>query len=249
LLRERERDDVTGRDSSQVREEICERRTILYKPLVDTSVAKLAGEQAKAKLFARLGIFKPKREQIQFVSLEKFYEPFIIINGAYSIDYIREETYTLEVAGDVREVTLFDRTIKLEPSEARGRRRTQRITLVGEERVTYEDKAQLVFDNKGDEVKLDQFPPGPSEENPDMILAELGEKIDTLKAPPVEEVEALRSRIVKRPQKIKRIISELFKVSERLLVYVPFYRAVYKNTESGEEKILKINGITCKIAS
>lgn len=235
---------MISRDSSQAREEICERKTILYKPLVDPSVAKLAGEQAKVKLFARLGIFRPKPEQIQFVSLEKFYEPFIIVSGAYSIDYIREGNYTLELASDVREVTLFDRTIKLEPS---GRGRTQRMTLVGEERVTYDDKAQLVFDSGGNEVKLDQIPPGPSEEEPDKILAELGEKIGTLRTPPVEEVEALRSRIVKRPQKIKRVISELFKVSERLLVYVPLYRAVYKNTESGDEKILKINGITGKI--
>lgn len=235
-------------DSSPTREEICKRRTILYKPLVDPSVVKLAGEQAKVKLFTRLGIFKPKPEQIQFVSLEKFYEPFIIVSGSYSIDYYREEVYTIDVAGDVKEIILFDRTIKLEPSEARGRERSQKITLLGEERVIYEDKAQLAFDKDGKEVKLDQIPPGPSEENPEKILAELGEKAE-LRMSPVEEVEILRSRILKRPQKMKRAISELFKVSERLLVYVPFYRAVYKHVESGDEKNLIINGVTGKIVS
>lgn len=239
-------------EASLIPEDICERRIIVYKPSVDPSVAKIAGEQAKIKLFTRLRLFKPKPEEIQFVSLEESYEPYILVNGTYSIDYCREGTYTINIDKEVKEVILFGQTIEPEPLDKVQRMRggkTQKITLFGEERIIYEDKTHLLLDKTGKEVSLDEIPPGPSEEDPEKILADLGEKMREIEISTEKEVEIVRSRIAKRPPNIKGINSELFQISERILVYVPIYKVVYRNLKKNEEKTLKINGITAKIIS
>ena len=55
---------------------------------MDPTVARVTGERLKNQLFTRYGFFKPKSEEIQFVSLEKFYEPYIVTSGRYFIDTI-----------------------------------------------------------------------------------------------------------------------------------------------------------------
>lgn len=237
---------------SLIPEDICERRMIVYKPLVDPSVAKIAGEQEKIKLFTRFRLFKPKPEEIQFVSLEESYEPYILVNGTYSIDYCREGVYTININDEVKEVILLGQAIEPEPIGRVQRGlggKTKKITLVGEERIIYEEKAHLLLDKEGGEVPLDEIPPGPSEEDPEKVLEEFGEEIRVVEVSPEREVEILRSRIAKRPPKIKRIISELFQISERIIVYVPIYKILYRNIKKNEEKTLKINGITAKIIS
>ena len=56
-------------------EKIAERKTIVYETRVDPTVMKLAGEKVKHQLFARFGLLKPKPEEVQFVSMNKYYEP------------------------------------------------------------------------------------------------------------------------------------------------------------------------------
>lgn len=239
--------DLLQDETSLIPEDICERRKIVYKPIVDPSVAKIAGEQTKIKLFTRLRLLKPKPEEIQFVSLEESYEPYILVNGTYSIDYCREAIYTVNIDKEVKEIIILGQTIEPEPLDKVQRSlgdKTQKITLVGEELIIYEDKAQILLDKKGKEVPLEEIPLAASEEEPEKILARLGENIGKIETSLDREVEILRSRIAKRPSKIKRTISELFQISDRIIVYVPIYKIVYRNVKTSEEKTLKINGIT-----
>jgi hypothetical protein len=228
----------------QIPEKICERRTIVYKPLVDESIAKLIGEQEKKRLFTKIGLFKSKDEETQFVSLDKYYEPYVIVKGTYNIDYCQEGVYHLNIPSDVREVIINDQIIKPEPADE-----GQKITLTGDERIKYQDKAYMIIDRKGNQVSLDDFPTAPSEENPEEILEQSSNKLSNLEIPQQKEVEIVRSKIVKRPPKIKRVISELFEISERVIVYVPFYELEYESTKTNEKKALRINAITSKLAT
>ncbi|MGC9346256.1 MAG: hypothetical protein ACP5ER_05655 [Candidatus Bathyarchaeales archaeon] len=89
-------------ETMSVNEEIVERKTIVYKTLVDPTVVKVAGEKLKDKLFVRFRFWKPKPEEIQFVSMDKYYEPYIVISGKYVIDYYRKCVYTINVDEKVR---------------------------------------------------------------------------------------------------------------------------------------------------
>lgn len=89
-------------------EKIVERKTIVYETLVDPTVIKVAGEKLKDQLFARFGFLKPKPEEIQLVSMDKYYEPFMVISGKYLIDYYRKCTYAVNVRKEVLEVIPFE---------------------------------------------------------------------------------------------------------------------------------------------
>ena len=73
------------KEDSKIPEDIDDRRTIVCKPLVDPSKAKIVAEQEKTKLFSKHALFKPKPEEVQFTSFEKVYESYIIENGVYNI--------------------------------------------------------------------------------------------------------------------------------------------------------------------
>ncbi|MFQ6064034.1 MAG: hypothetical protein ACE5L6_01025 [Candidatus Bathyarchaeia archaeon] len=230
-------------------EKIVERKTIVYKTLVDPTVAKITGEKTKDRLFVKFGFLKPKTEEVQFVSVDKYYEPYMVVSGKYSIDYYRKRTYTIEVDGDVQKVVLLKQTFKPVPPKKAAKEAGKVIRLVGEERLFYEDKAYLILDRKGREVAPEQVPQAPSEEEPDKVLAEFGEKVGKLEIPADMEVGVIRSRIVKRPSDIGRVVKELFEVSERAVIYTPIYEVSFQNARTGEVKVLKIDGITARVIS
>ena len=229
-----------------VNEKIAERKTIVYRTLVDPTVVKIAGEKLKNKLFVRFGFLKPKSEEIQFVSIDKYYEPYIVINAKYTIDYYRTCAYTINVEEKVREVTLLNQKFKPEETKDPSSRGYKAIKLDGEENLLYEDKAPLVLDRSGREVPLEQLPSAPSEEHPAKMLAELGDKARKMEIASDADVDIIRSRTVKRPEDIKRIVHELFEVDERALIYTPIYKVLFRNVKTGEEKAMEFDGVTSK---
>ncbi len=76
------------------------------------------------------------------------------------------------------------------------------------------------------------------------MLEKMGEGIDEIMAAPNREIDVLRSKIVRRPPDVERVVKEQFRVSERSVVYKPFYELVFKNLRTGEVKSVKIDGVT-----
>jgi len=106
----------------------------------------------------------------------------------------------------------------------------------------------MVRSADGKEVSPKRIPSAPSEEQTKKLLAEIEstKKLDIL---PNEEVNIVRSRIVKRPQEIKRIVHELFEVTDRAVIYTPIYRVRFQNLKTGEMKTVKFDGVTAKLLS
>lgn len=225
---------------------MAERKLIIYKTLVDPAVVKVAGEKVKNKLFVRFGFFKPKPEEIHFVSIDKYYEPYIVVSGNYLIDYYRGSTYTINVDAKVREVIVFDHKLEPELPKESSAKGYKLIKVEGEEHLLYEDKASLILDKTGREVLLEQLPSAPSEENPKRMLTELGENAKKLEIASDADVGILRSKIAKRPKSIKRIVRERFEIKERTIIYTPIYRVLFQNMKSGEVKALEFDGVTSK---
>jgi len=223
-------------------EKIVERKTIVYETLVDSTVIRVAGEKLKDQLFARFGFFKPKPEEIQLVSIDKYYEPFIVMSGKYVIDYYRICTYSVEVDEDVLEVILLNNKFEPKQSIDKSSKDHKVIKLEGEERLTKEAKASLVLDGSGQDVTLDKLSSAPSERHPRKILAKFGvEEIAQ-----VADLDIIRSRIIKRPKDINRLVNELFEVYERVVIYTPRFRVLYRNVNTGEEKAIEFDGVTGK---
>jgi len=229
-------------------EKMSEMKTIVYKSLVDPSTVKLIGEKEKLKLFKKMVFLKPKPEEIRFESLEKFYEPYIIVNGKYRIDYYRRRTYTLEIGDDVSELVIFNHTLKPKTSTlAKIQRKGREVELEAEQRIVKEQSAYLILDRESREVAAEELPAAPAEEDPGKVLAEAGEKAWRLETPPEKAVEIVKSRVIDRPKNAVRITSETFEVSEYTVVYTPVYQATYKNVNTGKIKSLLVSGVTSKV--
>lgn len=231
------------------KEKISKRKTIVYQTLVDPTVVKVAAEKLKNKLFTRLGFLNPNPEEVQFVSVEKYYEPYIVIGGKYTIDYFRRCIYTVNVEEKVREVILANQKFEPERAKVSFSKGHKIVKLEGEERLLYEDESYFTLDKSGHEVTAEKLPSAPSEKHPQKVLrarSKLGEKVEKIEISPGADVDMIRDRIVNRPRDVKRVVHELFEVNERALIYVPLYRVSFKNRKTGEVKIIEFDGVTSK---
>ncbi len=222
-------------ESSSTKESIVERKTIVYQAPIDPTVIRVSGEKLKLGLFSRFGLFKPKSEEIQFISLDKYYEPYIVISGKYFIDYYRNCTYMFKVDDAVKEVVLLNCKFLPETSKS-----SRIIKLLGEERLVNEAKAFLILDKHGKDATVDNLPSAPSEKKPEKAIEEFG--IEELSEN--VDVNFVRERIAKRPKDLSRIVEEIFEITDRTVIYTPRFKLLFKNMKTGEEKSMIIDGIT-----
>ena len=229
---------------SHTPEKVSERKIVVYKTLVDPTVIKIAGERLKTRLFTRFWFLRPAPEEIQSVSVEKYYEPYFLVDGEYTIDYYRRRYYTFNIDEKVQEVIVLDKTLKPDLPKKFTKTPYKSITLSLIHISEPTRQACLVLDETGREVDPKRVPAAPSEEHPKKVLANLRETMEKLKATPNKEVGVLRSKIVRRPPDAERVVQELFNVSERSVIYVPVYKLTFKSARTGEVKTAKIDGVT-----
>ena len=228
---------VISAEVPSTQEKIAKRKTIVYEAQIDPTVIRVSGEKLKKQLFTKFGFFKPKSEEIQFVSLEKYYEPYIVISGKYFIDYLRKCTYIVKVPEGVREVIL--RPNKYVPVTSKSNRI---VKLHAEERLIDEAKAFLILDKNGRDSADDNIPFGTPEKKPEKAIKEFG--IEEL--PENADVNFLKERIAKRPKDMCRIVEEIFEVTERTVIYTPRYKLLFRWVKTGEEKILVLDAVTAE---
>jgi hypothetical protein len=233
-------------------EKISKRKVIVYKSRVDPTIVKLTAEKMKYKLFAKFGFSKRRSEEIRVVSVDKYYEPYILIDAKYSIQYFKKRVYTLDVDPETEEVKILGESYKPEIEASRsGEVEEPRkvVRLEAEMWSSYHDKAYLVLDREGQEIPPDQVPAAPSEDHPEKILKEFSKKTGRVQISPRKEIEMVKARIVKRPSDIAEIEDEMFQISEHAVIYSPIYEITFRNVRTGEERLVKIDGVSAKIIS
>jgi hypothetical protein len=217
-------------------DKIVPRKTLVFTTLVDPTVIKVAGERLKRQLFAKFGILKPSSASIHLASMEKYYEPYIVISARYFLDYYRMCTYNVSIDNKVREVILQNR--KYFPEKHQNLPAS--IRLEGEERLTVEKKSFFMLSKNGQEANLETLPRAPSEKKPKQIIKQ--QNIEEIEQE--ADVNFVRGRLVCRPENLSRIVDEVFEVSERVVIYAPRYKLTYVNASNYEEKAVEFDGVT-----
>ena len=233
-------------------EKISKRKIIVYKSRVDPTIVKLTAEKMKYKLFAKFGFSKRRSEEIRVVSVDKYYEPYILIDAKYSVQYFKKRVFTLDVDPETEEVKILGESYKPEIEASRSGEAGEPhkvIRLEAQLWSSYQDKAYLVLDKEGKEIPPDQVPAAPSEDHPEKILKEFSKKTGMVQVSPRKEIEMVKARIVKRPSDIAKIEDEIFQISEHAVIYSPIYEITFRNVRTGEERLVKIDGVTAKIIS
>jgi hypothetical protein len=58
---------------------------------------------------------------------------------------------------------------------------------------------------------------------------------------------AAKTKIVKRPENVDTVDSEVFQVTEYVTIYNPIYKFTFRNEKTNEEKAVNIDGVTGEI--
>ena len=229
-----------------VPEKIAERKVIVYKSRIDPKTVRATAEKMKTKLFRKFVFIKPKPEEVQIVSIDKYFEPYVIVDGEYSIDYSKNWTHNIQVDETMQELTIFGEKITATSLTDHLKTPCKIVKLTGVGRFKREAKAHLIFDLQWREVGLEKLPFVPFEEQPEKILSTLEQKFGDTTVDAEKEVELLKSMLVRRPSEILSIHNELFKVSERAIIYKPIYKITVQNIKTKKEITLLIDAITGK---
>lgn len=229
-----------------VPEKVVKRKVIVYKSCVDPKEVRATAEKMKTKLFRKLVFMKPKPEGVQIVSIDKYFEPYVVVDGEYSIDYSKNWSHNIQVDETMHELSFSGE--KITPVSLKDHLATpcKIVTLTGVGRFKREAKARLIFDCQWHEVGLEQLPFVPFEEQPEKILDSVDQDPEIVSLSDEKEVELLKSRLVQRPSDILSIHKELFSVFERALLYKPMYKVTFKNIKTKKEATLVIDAITGK---
>jgi hypothetical protein len=222
-------------------QKIVDTRTIILKSRLDSNSVKLQGEKLKTSFFVRFGFLKPKPKDILLVAFSKYYEPYIVIGGKYSIDYCKRHNYALKVEDKTRAIFIDGKKLKPEPLPVGENAKV--IKLVGEEHSHYENETYIILDRMLQEVSPDNLFFAPSEndlENRPDVDFDLRKPQISLE----EEITFLRSRVAKRPPDVAEIIREIFEINERTIIYSPVYELTYKNIKNGKTVTALINGVS-----
>lgn len=225
-------------------QKVVERKTVILKSRLDPEKARLIGEDQKTNLFLKFGFLKPRSDDISLVGFTKYYEPFIVIGGKYSIDYCKKHVFEIKVDNQTQNVFLGGEEFKFEPLSAGKPSRVLR--LVGEEHSHYENETYFILDRLMREAKPEKVPLAPFEnemENLDNFDIDFRKVRISLE----EEINFLRSKIVKRPSDAEAIIKEIFEITERLTIYNPIYELSFQNVKNAKEVTVLIDGITGKL--
>jgi hypothetical protein len=224
-------------------------KVIVYKSRVDPAMLKQKAEEMKNELFIKR-FSKPKPEDIHVVSVDKHYEPYVLVDARYRIEYFTKKIFTFEVAEKAKEVKILGESFKpqvvvipdTEPEQFRSV-----ISLEGQEWSFYEDKAYFILDKNGKEISPDKVPIAPSEDNPKKLLKEFGKKTQKVKVSNREIISMAKTKLIKKPSDVDTIDSEIFQITEHAVIYNPIYTITFRNMKNKEEKTVNIDGVTAEI--
>jgi carbonic anhydrase/acetyltransferase-like protein (isoleucine patch superfamily) len=205
-------------------------------------MVRLQAETIKQNFFAKLGFLKPKVEDIQLVGSEKYYEPYIVIGGKYSLDYCRKHTFKIEVEKQTREIFIGGQKYEVLASKSE-KKLKQVIKLEGEDYAHYEKESFFVLDRMRREISLENFSFAPY----DMQLkgaSDLDLNLRKVRISVNEIIELVRSRIAKRPPDLAEIIKEFFEITENTIVYRPFFEFTFHNKKANKYATLRVDGVS-----
>ena len=221
-------------------QKIVDAKTVVLKTRLDPNLVRLRVEGLKQNFFAGLGFFKPKAEEIQLVGYEKYYEPYIVTGGKYSLDYCRKHAFSVEVEKTTDEVFIAGK--KFEPIASKsGKNLEKRLHLEGEEHAHYERESFFLLDRFRREISPESFSFAPHEEQLDSVtdlnLRRISISVD-------EIIKLLRSKIAKRPADLAEIIRENFEINENTIVYRPFFEFTFHRIKTKKHVTLRVDGVS-----
>jgi hypothetical protein len=225
-------------------QKVVDRKIIILKPRLDPTNARLISEQNKISFFVKHKFLKPQSRDISLVGFSKYFEPFVLIGGKYTIDYCKKRMLKIECVDQPQRIFVGGEEIKLELSASGKSSRV--ISFPAEEHFRFTNETYYVLDRFMRELAPEKIHMSPFDSEPEN---DENFNIDSRKVTVSleEEIAFLRSKIVKRPSDIDVVIKEMFEINERMIIYQPMYELIFQNFKTAEAVTIIIDGVTGKI--
>lgn len=204
-------------------------------------------EKTKNQMFTKYFFLKSKPEESKIISIDKYFEPFVVIDGKYFIEYSKDWNYSIKVDEDMKRLKINNKNFEPKFLGNRMEYNYKLVDLQGIGRFHYENRKRIVFDQQWNEVRLDLLPYLPFEEKPQNILKDSFPQKFTKNLKAEKEIEILKSKIIKRPNTFLKIHNELFNVTERALVFKPMFEVTIIHYKTQKKVNFKIDGVNGKV--
>jgi UDP-3-O-[3-hydroxymyristoyl] glucosamine N-acyltransferase len=221
---------------------IAKIKTIILKPRLDLPALQSMCEKKKTNLFSKLTI-KPRLKDVQLVSFDNYYEPYLFIGGKYSLDYCKEHSFIVDVEEGVDSIYIAGQEFFPKPLHSKSRKKI--LKLAAEEYIHYEKETYFVLDKMKREIISEAIPFSPfgiADEKPSLDSA-----FKKMEIPTEDQINFLKSRIALRPTDLAAIVKEVFEITDRIIVYVPMYNFLFENLSNHKQGAVLINAITSDI--
>jgi hypothetical protein len=233
--------------SASIQEKIIQRKVIFFKPAFDVKSIRKHAESAKNQMFKKYFFLKSKPEESEINILDKYFEPYVVIDGKYSIDYSKNWEYSIQVDEEMQTLKINHKNFEPKLLNNQLAFPYKQIELNGIARFHHEERKRIVFDQKWNEVRLDLIPYLPFEEETQILNEEVQQLSKNLANE--KEVKVLKSKIFKRPQNLSKIHNELFVVTDRALIFKPMYEVTATHIKTQKKVTFKIDGVNGKIVA
>ncbi|TRO47781.1 hypothetical protein E2P47_03940 [Candidatus Bathyarchaeota archaeon] len=223
-------------------QKVVEPRVVVLKTRLDFNTIRLQIDELKRNFYSKIGFLKPNNKDIKIVNSEKYYEPYIIVGGKYSLDYCRKHNFDLEIKQPTQEIYIAGKKFKVLNSKTENSAK-QIIKLVGEDYAHFSKKSFFILDRMRREISPKKFSFAPY----DMQLSidpKTNLSLRKIRITTDEVINLVRSRIAKRPPDLAEIIKEVFEVTENTIVYRPFFEFTLHNIKSNKFVTVRVDGIS-----
>ena len=232
-----------------VQEKVVERKVIFFKSAFGIKTVRKYAEKAKSHMFSKYFFLKSKPEESEINTIDKYFEPYIVVDGIYSVDFSKDWSHSVKVDEEMQKLKINNKNFEPEILDNRVDLPYKMLDLEGVGRFFHEERKRMVFDEKWNKVRLDLLPFLPFEEDTQEILNDSINQQLTNDLKAEKEVEILKSKIFKRPTDVSIIHKELFKVTERALVFKPMYKITVTHIKTQKKVTFLIDGVNGKISS
>jgi proteasome assembly chaperone (PAC2) family protein len=89
---------------------------------------------------------KPKPEEVQLVSINRYFDRYVVVDGEYIIDYTKNKVHNIQVDDTMQQLTLFGETMQTKTLRGNLQIPCKILQLAGEGHYKVTVKARLIFD-------------------------------------------------------------------------------------------------------
>jgi hypothetical protein len=230
-----------------VPETTLQRKIIVFKPSVGMKAVRNIASKAKDQYFKKYLLIKAKPEETKIDTIDRYYEKYVVIDGAYNIKYSKKWTHSINIHEEMNRLKIGNKNFEPNVTENHLESSSNTLMLKGTGHFHKESQMRMIFDSEWNEVGIEQLPYLSFEEDPQEILEPDQLTKEDSKAD--KEVEILKSKIFKRPNDILKIHNEDFKITERAVIFKPMYKVSVSHIETKNKATFLIDGSNGKITS